>query len=601
MIKFPYGISDFREINTQGFYYRDRTHAIPVLEHTKSSLFIRPRRFGKSLVLSMLENYYDIGRRDAFESIFGKLIIGADPTVLRNAYFILRWDFSCIDPTGSSNAIKRSLYDHINICIEDFVRRYRSAGFDLPEDIVDRTNALFSIQSLVSSTKICGHPIFLLIDEYDNFANTIMMLPVADSRSRYEALVRDEGLLRTLFKVVKASTSGTGFDRVFITGVSPVVMSDITSGYNIAEDIFFEPEFADLCGFREEEVAETLREIAELCGMDTKKADEALDMMRSYYNGYNFIPRSTGFLYNPTLCLYFFKQFQKRCAYPEEILDANLASDDSKLAYIAGLPGGTDMILDLNEKGSQVAVSRLQKRFGLQDMLSDDSKDRIFIASFLHYFGVLTLSGETEQGDLRLKVPNLAMQGMFVERVRRMMLPNPVVRDRGIDAAKRVYQFGEIEPVCRFVEEVYFAVFSNRDYALVNELTIKTCFLTLLYNDMLYIMDSEPAIERRYADLTMIIRPDKRHYKIFDVLIEFKLLSLKTLNLTGERLRTMSQQDIHDLPLVKQTLNDAKEQVLNYGSRLAGKYPGLRLKSFVVVALGFERVCFLDMGDTQNQ
>jgi hypothetical protein len=167
--------------------------------------------------------------------------------------------------------------------------------------------------------------------------------------------------------------------------------------------------------------------------------------------------------------LYFFKQFQKRCAYPEEMLDANLASDDSKLEYIAGLPGGTDMILDLNEKGSQVTVSRLQKRFGLHDMLSDYSKDRIFIASFLYYFGVLTLSGETEQGELCLKVPNLVMQGMFVERVRRMMLPNPVIRDRGVDAAKRVYQFGEIEPVCRFVEEVFFAVFSNRDYVQITE------------------------------------------------------------------------------------------------------------------------------------
>jgi hypothetical protein len=296
------------------------THAIPVLERTKSSLFIRPRRFGKSLVLSMLENYYDISRRDAFESIFGKLAIGSDPTALRNSYFILRWDFSCIDPTGSPDDIKRSLYGHINVCIEDFVRRYRFAGFD----------------------------------------------------------------------------------------------------------------FADLCGFREEEVAETLREIAELCGMENNKADEALSVMRSYYNGYNFIPRSTDFLYNPTICLYFFKQFQKRCAYPEEMLDANLASDDSKLEYITGLPGGTDMILDLNEKGAQVNVSRLQKRFGLQDMLSDYSKDRIFIASFLYYFGVLTLSGETEQGELCLKVPNMVMQGMFVERVRRMMLPNPVIRDRGL-------------------------------------------------------------------------------------------------------------------------------------------------------------------------
>jgi len=439
MIKFPYGISDFREINTCGYYYRDRTHAIPVLERTKSSLFIRPRRFGKSLVLSMLENYYDIARRDAFESIFGKLAIGSDPTALRNSYFILRWDFSCIDPTGSPDDIKRSLYGHINVCIEDFVGRYRFAGFDLPEDIIDRANALVSIQSLVSSTKTYGHPIFLLIDEYDNFANTIMMLPVADSRGRYEALVHDEGLLRTLFKVVKASTSAAGFDRVFITGVSPVVMSDITSGYNIAEDIFLEPEFADLCGFREEEVAETLREIAKLCGMENNKADEALGVMRSCYNGYNFIPRSTDFLYNPTICLYFFKQFQKRCAYPEEMLDANLASDDSKLEYITGLPGGTDMILDLNEKGAQVNVSRLQKRFGLQDMLSDYSKDRIFIASFLYYFGVLTLSGETEQGELCLKVPNMVMQGMFVERVRRMMLPNPVIRDRGVELKNDFY------------------------------------------------------------------------------------------------------------------------------------------------------------------
>jgi hypothetical protein len=110
MIKFPYGISVFREINTRGYYYRDRTHAIPVLERSKSSLFIRPRRFGKSLVLSMLENYYDIARRDAFKSIFGKLAISADPTALRNSYFILRWDFSCIDPTGLPDDIKRFLY-----------------------------------------------------------------------------------------------------------------------------------------------------------------------------------------------------------------------------------------------------------------------------------------------------------------------------------------------------------------------------------------------------------------------------------------------------------------------------------------------------------
>jgi len=600
MIRFPYGISDFRKIITQGYYYCDRTGAIPLLEENDSTLFIRPRRFGKSLVLSMLENYYDIARRDAFDTLFGGLAVGSRPTPLRNSHFILRWDFSCIDPTGTTDQIRQSLYDHINACIADFIRTYRAAGFDLSDVILDGANALYSIQSIVSSVKVLGHPIFLLIDEYDNFANTVMMLPTQNAKERYDALVRDEGLLRTLFKVVKASTSGTGFNRVFITGVSPVVMSDITSGYNIAEDMFFEPEFADLCGFREAEVAATLRNIADVCAMDASRSDEALEMMRIYYNGYNFIPRSTGFIYNPTLCLYFFKQFQKRCRYPEEMLDANLASDDSKLEYIAGLSGGEEIIFHLAEKGSQIHISRMQKRFGLRDMLSDHSKDKKFIASFLYYFGILSLVGETGQGELCLKVPNLVMQGMYVDRVLQMMLPNPVIRDRGVDAAKRVYQYGEIEPVCRFVEKVYFPAFSNRDYAQANELTVKTCLLTLLYNDVLYIMDSEPELARRYADLTMIIRPDKRHLDIFDVLIEFKFLSLKALNLSGESLRPLTPEQMQALPTVQKSLTEGRNQVIDYGNRLTAKYRTLRLKRFVVVSLGFERICCLDVNELET-
>ncbi|MGD9973191.1 MAG: hypothetical protein AB7S77_09040 [Desulfatirhabdiaceae bacterium] len=134
---------------------------------------------------------------------------------------------------------------------------------------------------------------------------------------------------------------------------------------------------------------------------------------------------------------------------------------------------------------------------------------------------------------------------------------------------------------------------SNRDYSLANELTLKTCFLTLLYNDLLYIMDSEPELERRYSDLTMIIRPDKRYLKIFDVLIEFKFLSLKTLGQTGEQLRAISRQRLYELPAVQKAFDEGHAQTLDYGACLACKYPELRLKSFVVVALGFERVCFL--------
>jgi hypothetical protein len=169
-----------------------------------------------------------------------------------------------------------------------------------------------------------------------------------------------------------------------------------------------------------------------------------------------------------------------------------------------------------------------------------------------------------------------------------------------VDAAKRVYQYGEIEPVCRFVEKVYFPAFSNRDYAQANELTVKTCLLTLLYNDVLYIMDSEPELERRYADLTMIIRPDKRHLDIFDVLIEFKFLSLKALNLSGESLRPLTPEQMQALPTVQKSLTEGRNQVIDYGNRLTAKYRTLRLKRFVVVSLGFERICCLDVNELET-
>ena len=594
MIKFPYGMADFRQIVTQGYFYCDRTQAIPLLEQAQSQIFIRPRRFGKSLLLSMLENYYDISRKDKFDAIFGHLAIGRNPTPQRNFYFILRLDFSCVDPTGTPDDVKRSLFNHINARIRNFILYYGDNGFDMFRIIVNHGDALDTIDSLVGVAASAGHPIYLLIDEYDNFANTVMMLPTLNSRNNYTALVYDEGVLRTFFKMVKSSTGGAMFDRVFITGVSPVVLSDITSGYNIAEDIFFEPEFGDLCGFQQEEVAKTLGDIAAGCGFGEEKASEALEMMRTYYNGYNFIPRGRRVVYNPTLCLYFFKQFQKRCAYPDEMLDANLAVDYSKLEYTANLPGGREIVFALAEREASIAVPRVSSRFGLSEMLSDHSKDKTFIASFLYYFGVLTLAGETDKLQLILKVPNLVMQSMYVERVQRMMLPDPVVRDCGRLAAEKVYQEGDIEPVCTFVQNHLFGVFKNRDYAQANELTVKTAFLALLYNDILYIMDSEPELKRRYADLTMIIRPDMRRGKIFDVLIEFKFLSLKQLSLSGETIRSMSPAELYAQPMVKHALEEGTDQVMDYGHRLADRYRNLRLKKFVVAALGFEHICFLN-------
>jgi len=586
-MKFPYGISDFKEIVTNNYFYCDRTEKIPFLEESKSILFLRPRRFGKSLLLSMLANYYDVALADQFEDIFGNTRIGKNPTKRRNSYFILKWDFSCVDPAGAPAEIRQSLYDHINDRIKAFVAYYKNY---IDQDIeINPDNALSSMESLLGAIRNAPHPVYLLIDEYDNFANEVM----TGSRKEpgaYESLVYGDGLLQTLFKAVKAAASESLFERTFITGVSPVAMSDITSGYNIAENIYLEPEFNDLCGFCENEIQDAVNRVADSRGMIKKEAAAALEMMRSYYNGYAFSPGAKSNVYNPTLCLYFLKRLEKNRAYPDNMLDANLATDDEKLHYISRLMEGEQLILDLIAEKNSVSVPKLEDRFGIRQMREAGSGDVSFIASFLYYFGILTMAGKTKFGEFRLCVPNLVVQGLYVERIGKMLLPEPQARDAGMFAAKKLYQENDIKPICEFIEKKFFAVFSNRDYRWANELTVKTAFLTLLYNDILYMMDSEAEIEKTFTDLTMIIRPDMRRFEISDILLEFKFVTLKDAGLTGDQAKKMAPQELENVAGMRLKMEEAMTRLGHYGDALERKHGNLRLKRFAVVSLGFERL-----------
>ncbi|CAN2043015.1 AAA family ATPase [Candidatus Magnetomoraceae bacterium gMMP-13] len=587
-MKFAYGVCDFRKIIRQGYYYCDRTDRISSLEQTGDFLlFLRPRRFGKSLLLSMIKNYYDLALKDEFEDIFGHLKIGKKPTPLHNKYLILHWDFSCVDPTGTVDNIKKALHNHINSRIKAFIMYYEDSN-KLKDIQIDPDDAVNSIDSLISSVRMTSHPIYLLIDEYDNFANEVMM-GVRRGRGIYEALVYEEGPLKTLFKAIKASTSDSIFDKTFITGVSPVVMSDITSGYNIAKNIYLSKNFNDLCGFTEDEVKSTLKTIEAECGREDPEAEKALALMKIYYNGYKFAFDAEKLVYNPTLAIYFMQYFYDECQYPREMLDSNLATDEAKLRYISNIPKGGQLLLDLI-RYDKVVTSKLSDRFGIERMLTDRSKDNSFMASFLYYFGVLTMEGETEDGDLSLKVPNLVMRGLYVERIQEMLLPEPADRDDGVLAAKELYKKGDMQPICDFIEERYFRVFHNPDYKWANELTIKTAFLTLLYNDILYIMDSEKEIARGYTDLTMIIRPDMKRFKIYDILIEFKYVKLKDAGLTGKEARKLSRKELEEIPAMSSAMKEAKKQLKDYGDELERKYNDLRLKRYAVVSLGFERL-----------
>ncbi|MDQ1301287.1 MAG: hypothetical protein QG637_1208 [Chloroflexota bacterium] len=594
-MKFPYGVSDFYQVATEGYFYVDRTDRIPLIEDLgKQLLFLRPRRFGKSLLLSMLENYYDVAKTDQFEQLFGDLAIGRAPTPRRNQYFVMRWDFSMVAAYGDTAEITQTLHDHVNARIRDFAVYYQHL---LPQAVeINPANAVASFQSALTAMRQTPYKLYLLIDEYDNFANELAMGGQLTGKQRYDALLRGEGALKTLFKAVKGAASGFGLDRVFITGVSPVVLSDLTSGYNVSEMITLQPEFNDLCGFHEAEIAVTLRQIAAACGWADAQAAEALEMVRTFYNGYRFTTATAAErIYNPTLALYFFKHFQRTCSYPENMLDSNLAMDRGKIAHIASLPGGGQIILDAVNGAPALAVSALADRFGVEDMLTA-VKDAPFMASFLYYFGALTFGGRTPTGELILSIPNLVARKLYIERIQDLLLPDRHVLDEGRQTARVLWQTGDLQPLCDFIEQRYYTVFDNRDYHWVNELTVKTTFLTLLFNDIAYIMDSEPALARTYADLTMIVRPEMRQYQLLDILLEFKYVSLKEAELTGAAARALSAAAVAELPQIKARLAEARATQPGYRARLVARYgERLRLRTYAVVSLGFDRLVWKEV------
>ena len=587
-MKFPYGLSDFYKLIEEGYYYADRSDRIAQLEDAGSQLlFLRPRRFGKSLLLSMLENYYDAGRADQFERLFGHLKIGQNPTPRRNRYVILRWDFSVIETTGGTQDIRDALHRHINAFIRSARIRYREM---LPDFELDEKDALVSFQALTDSVRQTPYKLYLLIDEYDNFANEVMSAQL-HGQDRYTELVHGEGMLKTVFKAVKSAASGQGLDRVFMTGVSPVVMSDISSGYNVSENLSLLPAFEDLCGFTDTEISELLQQIGHECDFSAAQTDEALDMMRTFYNGYSFGYESRGRIYNPTLALYFFKALARDCKYPRVLLDSNLAMDRNRIQFIARLPHGQEVVDATLNTDAPIRIRELADRFGVQDMLSAPH-DHTFLTSLLYYFGVLTVSKDnTPLGKLNLKIPNLVTRRLYVERLQDALLPAYKDRERMEEVSEHFYTTADPGPLCDFIEQRYFKVFDNRDYRWSNELEVKTAFLVVLFSDTFYIMDSETAIDKNYADLSMIVRPDMRQYQLLDHLLEFKYVSLKDLGLSGEQVREKSREELAALPQVQTQLAAADAQLERYRETLERVYgEKLRLHTHAVVALGLERL-----------
>jgi Predicted AAA-ATPase len=581
MLKFPYAVCDFYSLITENYFYVDRTAAIPRLEDAgKHLLFLRPRRFGKSLLVSMLENYYDVAKADQFEKLFGHLAIGKQPTPKHNQYFVLKWDFSAVKPKGDAQDLERALDNYVNARIQNFAQSYQHL---LPVAIpLEPHDAMVSFQYLLTAVQQTPYRLYLLIDEYDNFANELMMAPPNANPTREAALRAGESALKAVLKVVKAASAGGGLDRAFLTGISPVILTDITSGYNIARNIYLDADFHDLCGFTETEMATVLTQLGQECGWSPDTTTGALTTMRQFYNGYRFSDES------PEL-----QQLQPKCQAPKKLLDSNLMMDRNKLTFLSHLPDGETVLFSALGEHPPLTIPELTDRFGIEEFLKP-SLESTLIISLLYYFGVLTFAGPPEIGRVVLTIPNLAVRKLYVEQLRERLLPG--VSTEVAQLAHTCHRTGDLQPVCEFMEQRYFKVLDNRDYAATaKELALKLAFLTVLFNDAIYVMDSETALERSYADLTMRVRDEARGAGFWDFLLEFKFVNLKPVKLSNQRKLTgkaVKQMTVADLKTHCQSqLTEATEQLRRYRQTLVETYgEKLRLKVFAVVAVGWERV-----------
>lgn len=303
MKRIPYGIGDYRRIRELDCYYVDKTHFIPLIEESPLYLFsIRPRRFGKTLWLTLLQSYYDINFADEFDFLFGDTYIGQNPTAERNSYLVLFLNFALVNP--KVDWVEGSFEDNGTVAIESFLRSYeRFFSDEAQRTILEAPTTEQKIRRIATHAAENGLKFYLIIDEYDNFANTIL---TRHGRKAYEQLTREDGFFRYFFNLLKGATGGQirGLSRMYISGVSPITMDDVTSGFNVGENISLDRQFNEMVGFTEAEVRPMLEHYAQADHLQIP-VDEALGIMKIWYNNYRFAADADSLLFNPTLLFYF--------------------------------------------------------------------------------------------------------------------------------------------------------------------------------------------------------------------------------------------------------------------------------------------------------
>ena len=397
----PYGMMNFADIRLDNYYYVDKTSFIPVIEQSdRFFFFIRPRRFGKSLTLNMLQHYYDVRTRDKFDALFGDLYIGKHPTRDRNSYLVLYLNFSGI--SGELHNYRQGLDAHCNTSFDyfcDIYAEYLPKG--IKEVLNEKAGAVEQLDYLYHQCELAGQQIYLFIDEYDHFTNAI--LSDAESIHRYTEETHKEGYLRAFFNRVKAGTYSS-IKRCFITGVSPVTMDDLTSGFNIGTNYSLTPKFNAMMGFTEDEVREMLTYYSTKAPFH-HTVDELIELMKPWYDNYCFAQEcyDQPTLYNSNMVLYFVKNYiDNNGKAPRNMIESNIRIDYEKLRMRIRkdkeFAHDASIIQTLVSQG--YITGELKDGFPAANIVDSDN-----FVSLLYYFGMLTVSG-TYKGKTKLIIPN---------------------------------------------------------------------------------------------------------------------------------------------------------------------------------------------------
>ena len=430
--RIPYGMQNFEDVIKEDCYYVDKTPFIEEIEESnKYFFFIRPRRFGKSITLSMLENYYDINKKVQFDTLFGKLYIGEYPTPERNSYLVIHLNFAMI-AAGLDN-YQRGMDSHCNIKFCSFCDKYASLlPPGIKQEMNQREDAVAQLTYLCEQCAAVGQKIYLFIDEYDHFTNQI--LAHKEHEKRYREQTHGEGYLRLFFDTIKGAAGGA-LGRVFVTGVSPVTMDDLTSGFNIGTNYSLAPEFNEMTGFTEEEVRDMLGYYASVLPFN-HSVDELVQVMKPWFDNYCFAIKSYGktTMYNSIMVLNFIDNYIRNdYDIPDKMVEPNIRIDYDKIRMLIRhdkeFAHDASIIQDLVTKG--FVTGKLVENFPAERIYDPDN-----FLSLLFYFGMVTIDGEYK-GATKFVIPN--------EVVRDQMYTYLLDTYRENDLTYEAYDKGKLE------------------------------------------------------------------------------------------------------------------------------------------------------------